>query len=96
MGRNAPPHAVSSGAPEPGRQRVNFSIHIFDLTGIFTVCCLMAADFGSVIFITPLEKSIFTDLGPGPNAVPYRSENRTVEVAAGGDGCGDGRTGGRQ
>lgn len=61
-------------APEPDRQRAN-SIHIVDLTGIFTVCCLMAADLGSVIFSTPLEKSVFTDLGSGPNGRVIEREN---------------------
>lgn len=64
----------SSGALELDWQRV-FSIHIVDLTGIFTVCCLMAADFGSVIFSTPLEKSVFTDLGSGPNGSVIEREN---------------------
>ena len=37
------------------------------LTGILTVCCLTPADFGSVIFKTPLAKSVFTVLGSGSN-----------------------------
>ena len=46
-----------------------------DFTGIFTVFCLMAADLGSVIFSTPLEKSVFTVLGSGPNGRVIEREN---------------------
>jgi hypothetical protein len=58
--------------PSPGARRnwtgdTSLQFRPVDLTGIFTVFCLIAADLGNVIFKIPLEKSVFTDLGSGSN-----------------------------
>ena len=65
----------SSGARRKWTGNTSLQLRPFDLNGIFTVCCLPPDDLGSVIFSTPWEKSVFTDLGSGPNGRVIEREN---------------------